>query len=93
MGEFQDELRPLPYAGDVDRWHRETVHALQYHLAASGESRAGAAAFASAVGAVRLVEQTEWGWVRWGYPLGSEARFEDAFPAEVTVVAPAAGAR
>ncbi|WP_327378714.1 hypothetical protein OG393_32885 (plasmid) [Streptomyces sp. NBC_01216] len=93
IGEFRDGLRPLPYGGDVDRWHRETVHALQYHLAASGESRAGAAAFESAVGAVRPVERTEWGWVRWGYPLDSEARFEDAFPAEVGVVAPAAGAR
>ncbi|MEU8759437.1 hypothetical protein [Streptomyces sp. NPDC048659] len=76
----------------MDRWHRETVHALQYHLAASGESRAGAAAFESAVGAVRPVERTEWGWVRWGYPLDSQARFEDAFPAEVGVLAPASGA-
>ncbi len=93
IGEFGDRLRPLPYGGDVDRWHRETVHALQYHLAASGESRAGAAAFESAVGAVRPVERTEWGWVRWGYPLDSEARFEDAFPAEVGVLAPAVGTR
>ncbi|GAA2970172.1 hypothetical protein GCM10010519_01740 [Streptomyces lactacystinicus] len=93
MGEFQDRPRLLPYGGDVDRWHRETVHALQYHLAASGQSRAGTAAFESAVSAVRQVERTEWGWVRWGYPLDSEARFEDAFPAEVGVLAPASRAR
>ncbi|WP_030230554.1 hypothetical protein [Streptomyces sp. NRRL S-350] len=91
IGEFGDQLRLLPYGGDVDRWHRETVHALQYHLAASGESRAGAAAFESAVTTVRPVERMEWGWVRWGYPLESEVRFGDAFPAEVGVLAPTSG--
>ncbi|MFJ9574654.1 hypothetical protein [Streptomyces bacillaris] len=82
--EIPDALRPRPFGGDMERWRSETERAVRFQ-AACAEQRG--AAFEPA-GAVRTVERTPWGWIRWGYPLQTELRFDDAFPAEIGVFAP-----
>lgn len=76
--------RPRPFGGDMKRWRSETERAVRYQKAAAEEC---GAAFEPA-GAVRTLERTQWGWIRWGYPLQTELRFDDAFPAEIGVFAP-----
>ncbi|MCG7522864.1 hypothetical protein MHW47_00140 [Streptomyces sp. OfavH-34-F] len=82
--EIPDGLRPRPFGGDMERWRSETERAARYQTA--GAEPLGAAF--QPPEAVRTVERTPWGWIRWGYPIQTELRFDDAFPAEIGVFAP-----